>query len=250
MHMKYKDSQAGNVFFLVLVAVALMAAFVFAVTRSGSSSSGAMNENDKIAATRIIAYGTAVKDTIDQMRMQGISENDIRFANPVVNTGYGTMGANPPAEVFNTSGGGLTYEKPDTNWLDSTYSAQDGWGEWRFTGYMAARWTGTPTDPNSSVFCQAANCAELMAVVPYVKKSVCEQIDKILNFWESGAIPQDTANVSLVKFNGNYGNGGHLSTASNTGSWGKLQGCMRGSGSGGGAFPSDAYIYYQILIPR
>ncbi len=246
--MKHMDSQAGNVFFLILIAIVLLGAFTFSVTRTSSMSSDATSESNKVAASRIISYGSALKTTIDQMRGNGISEKDISFANPFV-SGYGTAGTNAPVEVFNIEGGGMTYEKPNPAWLDSTYSAQDGYGEWRFTGGNALRYVGTPLAQDSSVYCIAdSTCKELVVILPYVKKDICQAIDNMTGFLVSSAIPADQTNIDFTKFTGTYlAPNNHISTATSTdGTWGKTQGCIEG----GGSPAAGSYHYFQVLIAR
>lgn len=241
--MKHVKPQNGNAFFLILLGVALVAAFSMAVTRSSSVETGATSERDRIAATRIIAYGNTLRSATEQMRSNGISESDISFANNIV-TGYGTVGANPSAEIFNSSGGAITYEKPDATWLDGTYSLQDGFGEWRFTGDNAVRNIGTP----ASAACGAmVGCKELLVILPYVKKNVCTLINNNTNYKETaGTIPVDATTFGLTKFTGTFSASDVDIAPTSSVTWGRMQGCIEG----GGTPATGSYHYFQVLIAR
>ena len=242
--MKHKDSQAGNAFFIILIGIALLAVFGMVVTRSSSTDTGATNERDKIAATSIIQYGNVVKGAIDQMRSNGISESDISFSNNIV-SGYGTVGANPSAEVFNVSGGGITYEAPNASWLDSTYSAQTGYGQWIFNGVNAGRLNvGTPA--GTAAFCPTASCVELTLILPYVKKSICTEISKRFNLLSGGNPIQDANTISFTKFTGTFSyNGEFIGDAA-----GLMNSTYEGCVEGGGTPAAGTYHYFKVLIAR
>lgn len=244
--MKHRDSQRGNVFFLILIAIVLLGAFTFSVTRSTSGTNDATREQDKIAATRIIAYGNTLKGAVDMLRHQGVSESDISFANNVV-AGYGTVGANPAAELFHMNGGSIAYEKPDAGWLDGVSTAQTGYGEWIFTGHNALRNVGTPINDGTDA-CNARDCKELLAILPYIKKSVCERINSLIGF--PSPIPKDSASSYFNKYTGSFGTDiTHIATGTSGPSWGKQQGCMEGGGGAQGP-AAGTYMYFQTLIAR
>lgn len=242
--MKHARSHAGNAFFLILLGVVLFAAFSAAVLRTTSQSGSTNPERDKLDASLIIKYGGVLRSAVNQMRALGISESDISFANATV-TGYGTLGTNAPAEVFNSSGGGIAYEIPNSRWLDGVSTAQTGYGEWVFTGADAIRFgVGTPL----SGYCSAASCKELVAILPYIKKAICLEINKQLGI--GGATPtiyQDVQAIQFTKFTGTFGANSDSIGDSADNMKSQLQGCIEGGGSGPAA---GTYHYYQVLIAR
>ncbi|PZP55012.1 MAG: hypothetical protein DI586_08220, partial [Micavibrio aeruginosavorus] len=59
---------AGNVLFLILIAVALFAALSYAVTSSSRGSGDTKMENAEIEAARIIQYSTSIDVGLQRMR--------------------------------------------------------------------------------------------------------------------------------------------------------------------------------------
>jgi len=204
------------------------------------NDTAATSQQDKVAATRIIAYGGRVKDAVDQLRNNGISETQISFANDVV-SGYGTTGTNPTMEVFHASGGAIDYVTPEAKWLDSLYNAQTHYGTWLFSGENSVRNIGSPIGSD----CGAAGCSELIVFLPYVKKTVCEQINKLLGLPYT-TLPQDASTIAVTtKFAGTFANNGILSDGSPY-NLAVTQGCFQG----GGTPATGTYHYFQVLIAR
>ncbi len=238
--MKHKNHARGNALFIILIAIALFAAFTAAVTSSNSGGGGEQAGFFAISATQIMRYGSTVKSAVDQLRQQGISESDISFANDAV-SGYGTVGTNPSAEVFDIDGGGITYEAPNANWFDPLLTAQTGYGTWIFTARNMIYNVGTPMGSA----CSATNCSELLAILPYIKKEICEQINKSVNI---EGIPADVSVVNFTeKFDG-FDTGSIIGIGSNTSSEpaGQRSFCIEG----GGTPPSGSYHYVHVLIAR
>lgn len=242
MNMKHAQSEAGNVFFLILLGVALFAAFTAAVMSSSSKGGSANPDRDKLEATNIIKYGNTLKSAVDQLRSRGgLSESDISFANSTV-SGYGTVGANPTAEVFHIEGGGIAYETPDSRWLNSAFSLQTGYGEWRFTGVNPVYLVGTPSTGNCGA---ASSCKELLAVLMFVKESVCDEINKQLGTTDASGNPHvSTSPADVTKFTGTFGSSAYhiRDTADELG--GVQQACI-----GISSIPGS-YHYYHVLIAR
>jgi hypothetical protein len=144
---------------------------------------------------------------------------------------------------FHQSGGGVTYEVPDPKWLDSTFSAQDGYGEWRFTGDNSGRlMVGTPL----SGVCDSSACKELLVILPYIKKGICQEIASKMNMLNSGVIYQDANDIGLTKFVGTFpAASNHLGDAAG-GMVGVYQGCIEG----GRTPATGSYHYFQVLIAR
>lgn len=239
--MKHARSQSGNVFFLVLLGIALFVAFTWAVTQS-SSKSGSLNPDlDKVAASQIVGYGESLKTTIDTLRGQGVGEGQISFANNTV-TGYGTVGANPSAEVFNISGGGMTYEKPNGQWIDPLYESTREWG---FYGRNAVRDVGTPIGAE----CEDVACNELIALLGYIRKSICIQINNNLGVTNPNGVPPRAATpLAYTKFTGTYGVTKPITDNNSANSYlaGRTAACVEG----GGTPDTGTYHYYQVLIAR
>jgi len=251
--MKHKNRTRGNVLFIILIAIALFAAFTAAVTKTNSGGGGEQAGFFAISATQIMRYGSTVKSAVDQLRQQGISESDISFANDIV-SGYGTVGANPSGEVFHIEGGGITYEPPEANWLDSTWSNKEGYGEWYFTGKNSIRLIGEPAGGG----CSTSDCIELVAVLSFVKEEICHKINESIQLTSDGSIPQDLAGIVIArdsdKFNGIFSYTSLINDAGGLNAAGAMDGrynfCIGVSGASNSYYPEGSYHYFQVLIAR
>lgn len=243
--MKHAASDSGNVLFLILIGIALFAAFTMAVTRTSRTDNGSSAQQDKLAATRIIQYGDTLKGAVDQLRTNGIGESAISFANGTV-LSYGTAGTSPSAEIFNTSGGNIVYEAPDTSWLDGIHTALPIYGQWYFTGGSFVRDVGSPVGSD----CAAAGCVELIAMLPYIRKEICQKINSAYGIKAPGGAPPVNADASIASpyFTGTYSITDQFGDDSAVG---LMNGRMGGCVEGGGTFPpSGSYVYYRVLIAR
>ncbi len=241
--MKHAPSHSGNAFFIILLGIALFAAFTYAVTRTNSQGGSLNPDLDKVSASQIISYGDSLKTTIDTMRGRGVGEGQFSFANDdATATGYGTVGTNPSVEVFNVGGGGLTYEKPNAKWMDPLYEAQREWG---FYGRNAVRDVGSPIGSE----CAASTCNELVAMLGYIRKSICIQINNNLGVTNPGGNPPRAATpLAYNKFVGTYGATKPITDNNPANSYlaGKTAACFEG----GGTPDTGTYHYYQVLIAR
>ncbi|MFA5593089.1 MAG: hypothetical protein WC989_07230 [Micavibrio sp.] len=81
-----RGGEKGGVLIWILIAVALFAALSYAMLRDGGSSSAAHTMSDaqaRLAAAEIMAYGDAVAQTVQTMRLRGVKESEIDFKNDV-----------------------------------------------------------------------------------------------------------------------------------------------------------------------
>ena len=77
-----KGDEAGNVFFYILIAVALFAALSYAVSRNNTGSTDIFTEEQaKLAAQEIIEYGNTVANAVQKLRLRGVAETDLGFDN-------------------------------------------------------------------------------------------------------------------------------------------------------------------------
>jgi hypothetical protein len=247
---KIRNTENGNALFIILLAIVLFAALTFSITRSQSTVNDTADpQRAKIAAAEILRYGKSLRAAVDTLRMNGISESDIRFAHADLHTDYGTPGANPTAEVFNIQGGGAVYTKPKASWLASNFSTQAIYGDWYFTS-GTVNGVGTPSGGNGHQDSDTTN-EELIMVLPYVTQSVCIAIAEAVG-WDvsSGDVPVDTGEVYVrdgtARFNGTFVDNFLLdSSVTNTLiQLGHEVGCLRHNDA------NQGYHFYQVLIAR
>jgi len=106
-------NEAGNVFIIILVGIALFAALGLVVSRSvQSSSSTQMSERELVlTASEIAGYGQNLARAVDRVRRRGCSENDVSFNNPVTSGYEHTPPAPDQCQVFSVAGGGMTWRE-------------------------------------------------------------------------------------------------------------------------------------------
>ncbi|HOO82886.1 MAG TPA: hypothetical protein PK513_10340, partial [Alphaproteobacteria bacterium] len=73
-------TERGNVLWFILIAVALLAALTMVLSRSGSTvdQSGDI-EQQRVKASQILRTAKSIEAGIQQMRLRGVSENDMSF---------------------------------------------------------------------------------------------------------------------------------------------------------------------------
>lgn len=216
--------------------------------RTGEASIS--SETAQLMASEILDYSRTIHQTIRQMQIDGCDETQINFENSVL-TAYSNPNApvDDSCNIFSTSGGGLRYVEPRTEWLDSTHSAEKHYGEWFFTGNSCVARIGTGGTGGCATL---DSQLDLMVMLPYLKQSVCKAINENLayNFsTQNPPVDDNTLWVDDAYFMGDYPSGfgktnvGDLPAADIPE---KMVLCLEGD-----SYPvTGTYHFYQILIPR
>lgn len=104
--MKY---QRGNALVYVLIGVALFAALSYTFSRSTSTGSTSLtNEQITLYANQLINQSQQMEQVVQQMLMTGSTIDDIDFTKPG-EAGYGTGAQH---QVYHPAGGGMNYSIP------------------------------------------------------------------------------------------------------------------------------------------
>ncbi len=253
MHNKYDTldfmirDQSGNVLFYILIGVALLSALSYTVAqtnRGGGQSIG--KERAAIVASEIIEYAQIVGTAVSQLRLRGVSDTEISFENDAV-TGYENPNClDDSCKIFDIDGGGVSYNAPMEEWLDSKFSDEPRFGELYFNASAMALGKGS------------ADKDDLIMFVPYLKKSICIAINAALGVHlETDETPSEKAGPfeTSAKFGGTYNDVNDFYVAgSNTSGQGELfvshgAGCTKSSGMG--AVPAEgSYHFFKVLIAR
>ncbi|MCE7886764.1 MAG: hypothetical protein DYH13_04575 [Alphaproteobacteria bacterium PRO2] len=245
-------TERGNVMFYILIAVALLAALIFAVAQSGRGNIQQVSEEKaRLYATEIIQSTGTMANGVAQLRLRGVRDTEISFDNPSVPYPNANC-ADDTCKLFHPAGAGLTYAAPDMQWLDESAASATGFGvvggmigQWYFP-YNTCVWQVGAGGDN----CHADNSdnTELMVWLPWVKREVCLQINQLLGIPNPGGEPPSIGgtmiNNTAPKFAGTYPTGAHVHVQMPT----ITAACVyHGSAP---ASPGLGYFYYKVLIVR
>lgn len=210
-----KSAQSGNVFFIILVGVALFGALTFTMSRSmRSENTNELSEREvKLFVADILDYGQKLSRAVDRLRRRGCSENDISFENAMA-SGY--VNASAPGDnschVFHADGGKMTWKTPPV----SGYVYQ-------FFGSDAVQNLGTAG-------------SEIIMALEGVSQSLCTGYNKELGLGSS--IASGAGDEDLAKFQGTFAD-----TLSITETAGQQAACFDADGNG-------SYFLYYVILER
>ena len=229
-------SENGNALWFILVAIVLLGALTILLSRSGSSvnQSGDV-EQMRIKASNVLRYAKGIESAIEQMKLNGISENEISFQNPTTATNYTNGSCDtaadqhfPECKIFDVGGAGQTYLAPPPGSNDGS--------EWIFTGANNVAGAGTSA---------ALTGNDLVMLLPNADTALCLQINRDLDVDSSGEIPVDADAAALGAFTGTFAN--TLTVLDGNGS-----APLELDGHGAGCFTDSSvgnvtYFYYVLL---
>lgn len=166
---------------MILIAVALLAALSYAMSGSMRGGSNIADDQLKIKIDRLLTQASDIKTGVNTVYTQGISESDLSFAHPDL-TGYGTIGSNDAAEVFNESGGGVTLPTPPAGLNDGS--------QWEFYGHSRAPRVGVD------------GVADLIMVLGNVTDAACRAVNESLGYAATATPPADNDSDSRCIYTG------------------------------------------------
>lgn len=237
-------TQRGNALFIILLAIALLAALSYAVFQGGRTSSHNLtDEQVRLAALEFIAYGDAVAKGVQKVRLQGCTPGQITFNshNGLSRRGSGvaySYNTNTPADkscdVFAMNGGAIT-PKLFTNGTIAPSLVNPSYMDSQSFIFTSTRVIGQGSEE--------ADGTDLIMWVGRLKKEVCIKINKLVSVENPGGNPPvDEFNSCQTFFDGTYPNcsdplGDTVPL--------KTSFCVQ-------ATPGDAngYIFFQVLLSR
>lgn len=236
----YRQNERGSALIYIFIGIIIFAALTFAISNSGRESiSHADREQADLFATQILDYTGMIRRAVQMMKVDAIKDSDICFHH----VGWGNNDYNHAAcaetknQIFSTDGGGASFQNPATDLLDVTRGGQPQYGAWYFTGANNVTGVGTDCSPN-------ADCNELLAVLPYIKQSVCIALNKKLQNTTDDTIPVDDANFTMTEeYAGSYVNGAAINTALLEG---RRSGCFQATTTP----TTGSYVFFAVLIAR
>lgn len=186
--------QSGNVIFLLIIAIVLIAALTYAITKSDTGVTNLTREKATIAAAQVSSFNMGLKRATENMTRQGMSESTISFASRNL-TGYGTPDTSPSNEVFNIRGGGAGF-------LPVPANVNNG-AQWEFSSFTAAPGVGDDATP------------DLMVILPNVQESFCRAYNDKAGYALTDPIPTDDSMClydTTKRFNGSFATGVDVNT--------------------------------------
>ena len=242
------QSENGNVLFIILIAVALFGALSFAVSNMmrGGGAETLTQDKATLYAGEILDKAQEIRLAVQDSRtFNDCEDTDISF-DSINTTGYAhTPAASTDCQIFNAATGKLSYSNPPADWLDTTQTVQNRYGEWFFTGESCIYDMGT-----GSTDCATANGADdsdLIAVMPWIKLSICQAVNESLGLTDFADDPLVASGIvwdaDMDGFTGTYTADGSIQSAGSDATilTAAPAGCFSNSGG---------YHVYQILIAR
>lgn len=237
---KANPKEKGNILFVILICIGLFAALTYTISRSNNSTSYSNDGPEYASAQEILSFAEMVANTVNRLQMQnGCRLSEISFKNSIVD-GYTNLKSpsDGHCDVFGNNGGGITYFKPTSKILDDTKSSNSMYGEYLFTGSVCLDNVGS----GSFISCNGDDTEneELLIILPWVKETSCDTINRIL---KNPEILEDTgASFSEIKFKGTFSEGSAIGTAGHVTF---RNGCFKSNTT-----PGNGYHLYYTLIAK
>lgn len=230
-----RQSERGNVFYYILIAIVLLGALTFAVANGGRSSVQSLSvDRVKLLASEILDYAQILKTAASQLRLRGIPIDEISFAHPELPHSLGLPGDDPRAEVFNAQGGAVILKPLQPEMIDSTSAVPIFYG---FSNENEIDQVG--------MNCGDKTCTEIMFFFGPLRKDICIQLNDMVGVENPDGDPPAGTGAFSVNYNS--------SGSSYKGIVGKTDlpqirmktaGCVKSSDLG------NIYVFYQVLLQR
>lgn len=234
---EYRQSERGNVLFLILIAVALFAALSYAVTQSSRSGGGdAGKETNLINSAQLTQYPAGIRTAIVRMIVGGTDATALSFNAPsdFANLLPGGEGSG----VFHPNGGGATYSQAPVEIM-----ANESLGTWIFNAENEINLVGT-TDSGAS---PTLATADIIAFLPGIGLSVCNRINDQLGI--VGSSPPVESGIDFAT-NMVATGGTSVGVGFGGGRIGDDVAALDGQPFGCFQQPAGTYVYYHVLIER
>ncbi|PZQ47452.1 MAG: hypothetical protein DI551_03175 [Micavibrio aeruginosavorus] len=161
-----RQSEKGNVLFLILIAVALFAALSYVVTQSTRSGSGSTeSEKNLLSSAQMTQYPTALRTAVIRMILGGTGVEQVHFDVP--GSAFFTGTASTNLLVFHPNGGGASYQQAPA---DLSATGQNSLS-WYFNGNFYVPGIGTDGTSGGN---------DIIAFLPGVSAGVCRKVNEEL----------------------------------------------------------------------
>ena len=240
---KNRNSEKGNVLFLILIAVALFAALSYAVTQSTRTGGGGSDgETALISSAQLTQYPASIRTSVVRMILGGVDVGDLEFNAP---SQYTDCTAGFEYCVFHPTGGGATYASAPTNMMAA--SGGNTTGKWVYNADNQIDLLGISTGDDTPI----VSTADLIAFLPGITDTLCSRINDELGL--PTAAPTETG-IEFTTEMVNDGSAPAICDSCNAGQ-------TIGTGGGGADNTLDAQpygcfnqggtnVYFHVLVER
>lgn len=179
-----RESESGNVLFLILIAVALFAALSYAVTQSTRSGGGSTErEKSILSSASMTQHPTGMRTSVIRMVLAGTDIRQMYFNAPA-----NFAGTSAENLVFHPKGGGAVFQV-----APSDVMAGNSQGGWFFNANFDI--------PQIGIDGVGGN--DIIAFLPGVSTAICEKINEefvvdTTNCTLTGVIPQSAGSVTEI----------------------------------------------------
>lgn len=258
--MKHFQKESGNALFIILIAVALLGALSFAVTRWGAGKDTVSKEKTALAVDEMMDYANTLRTAVQRlMAVHGCTAGMLSFASNKFTDSAAYNNASAPADkschVFNAAGGGVTWQKPPAATVGAGLDALHVAGvEYLITGAMSVQGVGTTP---SAPFCNTVNnSGQELAVMALVTRDMCLQINNAQGIVNTGGEPPVTgpAAYNIPGTSWWVFSGGFVANTTEGLQYcaqevaGHSTGCWSDDGSANGG--KHNYFFYSVLLAR
>lgn len=174
-------SQKGNVLVYILMAVALMAALAYAISRDGRGNQATRmdGERAKLLSTSLLSHMREAERVVFQMQQWGMDIDDLKFDLPGT-AGYSTDVTN---QVYHPSGGGLqVFDISGDFWSSAPIRG------WSWQSAVNVDWSPTSADDLIFTFLDVNNdliCEEINERVRGSRTIIAGTMNYISTFQET-----------------------------------------------------------------
>lgn len=201
-------------------------------------------EKAKLAADEILSYGQNLRNAVASLQISnGCSDTDISFTRTAGDV-YEHASEKAECQVFNTSGGAVSYNDPNPDYLDPAFNSETLYNTWYFTGYTCIEDVG---GAESGCHVDGIDNSELMMYLPYISEQICLEINRrVTNSATAPGDPNSVWTAAETKFTGVYSETGRRLEYGGT----RLAGCFKSTGGAGTEPPPNSHVFFQVLIAR
>jgi hypothetical protein len=239
--------EKGSALFIILIAVVLFAALAYAVAEMmrGGNPNTINVEQSRLSGNEILAYAQSMRQAAQNIKISnGCADMDISVENGAVAGYTHSPLASDNCKLFHNDGGGLVYQPPVAEWLDDSISPAPALrGQWYFPANTCVPDTGSAASGCES---DSADNEAIIAVLPYIKKQLCIQVNNLLGVDNPGGNPPVETSNAWTAGNAKYT--GAQADAETLDQTGKMAGCFEGAAASNPG--SGTYHFFKILIPR